>query len=95
MKTFTYPVKDFKVVSVSSNTNSFGLYGVILVAKDGEAIEIAVGSLYKPNKGDILIKRIMSDEDGNILNYDFEGISFEIPRTLPIAPKEVVNEIWK
>jgi len=87
--------KEFKVVSVSSNTNSFGLYGVIMIARDGEAMEIAVGNLYKPKIGDILIKDIILAGNGKLISYTFRGISYELPRNLPEAPKEVVREVWE
>ena len=87
--------KEFKVVSVSSNTNSFGLYGVIMIARDGEAYEIAVGSLYKPNRGDIIIKDSILNPEYKQISYSFRGISYELPRNLPEAPKEVIREVWK
>ena len=45
------PTKSFKVVSVASNQNSFGLTGMILLAADGEAFEVAANSIsLKPQK---------------------------------------------
>ncbi len=81
--------KDFKVVSVSENHNSFGLYGVVLLAKDGTAYEVAMGSLYKPAKGDTLACRVINDRLDTIL-----GKSYELPRRLDDAPKEVIDLIW-
>lgn len=83
-------VKEFKVVTVSQNTNSFGLYGTILIARDGSAFEIAVSSLEKQPKGKVLNCDIINGALRNIA-----GVSYEIPRKLPTAPLEVVTEIWK
>ena len=76
--------KLFKVASVSSNTNSFGLYGMILIAQNGEAWEVGANYLNVKKKGDIV-------HGDNWASY-----GFEIPRQLkPDAPKEVVKEVWK
>jgi hypothetical protein len=80
----------FKVVSVSSNTNSFGLYGVIMVAKDGTAYEVGINYLGKPNKGQVLNAAV--SENGNLVSLE---VGYEIPRKLPTAPQKVVKEIWK
>ena len=72
--------KLFKVALVSTNTNSFGLYGMILVARDGESWEVAANSLNKRNRGDV-IKGI-------------DTHNFEIPRKLMKAPKAVIKKIW-
>lgn len=84
--------KQFKVVAVSSNTNSFGLYGMILMAKDGEAYEVAVNEIYKKNKNDIVCLP-MKNGKTNLLG-DCQ-ISFEIPRKLPNAPQKVIDEVWQ
>jgi len=49
--------KQFKVVAVSSNTNSFGYKQIVIVAADGEAWEIlkqAYGSETLPKEGDVI-----------------------------------------
>jgi hypothetical protein len=83
--------EQFKVVNVSNNTNSFGLYGVVILAKSGKAFEIGVGSLYKPKAGQMLNATLT--ESGNLDNI--EGISYEIPRMLEDAPQYVVDEVYK
>jgi len=85
-------LNQFKVASVSHNANSFGLHGVIIVAKDGTAYEIGVGSLYKPKKGVVWTAEV-SVGSGNI--QSIHGIGFEIPTRLNKAPQEVIDAVWE
>lgn len=84
--------KSFKVASVSSNHNSFGLRGMILVAQDGEAWEVAANDINVGKKGDVVsvpYNTIFPNEP------DFSGRGYEIPHRLqPDAPAGVVKEIW-
>lgn len=83
--------KEFKVVSVSSNTNSFGLHGVIMVARDGESYQGAKGQNMSPIKrGDIITVPLNSNEEP-----EFYKVGFEIPSKLANAPKDVIDQIWK
>ncbi len=76
----------FKVASVSSNRNSFGLFGMILVAQDGEAWEVAANDVYVLKKGDHVL---VSDD------RDWSAHGYEIPRQLkPDAPPAVVRQVW-
>lgn len=79
--------KSFTVIAVSSNTNSFGLKSIILVAEDGEAWEI-LKSAYSdplPKRGDT-IKRA-----GGVF-----AIGCECPRRLkdssPAVAKKIIAE---
>jgi hypothetical protein len=81
----------FKVVTVSKNQNSFGLFGVVMIAKSGRAFEIGVGSLHKPNVGDKLSCKLTENNDLS----EIEGMSFELPRNLIDAPQEVIDEVFK
>jgi hypothetical protein len=79
--------KSFTVIAVSSNTNSFGLKSIILVAEDGEAWEI-LKSAYSdplPKQGDT-IKRA-----GGVF-----AIGCECPRRLsdstPAVAKKIITE---
>lgn len=81
----------FKVVTVSSNTNAFGLHGVVLVDKTGIAYEVGMNYLSVPQTGAVLQGYITPN--GNLSSL--EGKSYEIPRKLPSPSKEVLNEIWK
>ena len=83
--------KAFKVAAVSSNTNSFGLYGTVLLAKDGEAFEVAVNGVNKKVVGDIVQFPVRNGKtDPEATTHFF----FEIPRILPKAPTKVVDEVW-
>lgn len=76
--------KNFKVVAVSTNTNSFGLYGVILMSQDGEAWRAAHGQLELPQQGDTIK-----------IDLGAWGASgFEIPEKLPPPPPEVLAQVW-
>ncbi len=81
--------KLFKVASVSENTNSFGLWGMILMAEDGETWEVAANSLNKKTKGD-LINVPLTDEG----RAYFATLGFEIPTPRGIAPPAVVKEVF-
>jgi len=79
-------IESFKVAAVSTNTNSFGLYGHIFIARSGKAFEAAANHINRKNKGEVV--RLDAD------NPNFAELGFEIPRELPTAPEEVVNEVW-
>ena len=86
----TYPL-DFKVVSVSQNTNSFGLHGVVLVARNGRAFEIACSRINVPDRG-ATIKAELHEETHNLAGIP--GISYEIPRKLPAPSKDVIKALF-
>jgi len=86
--------KEFKVVAVSSNTNSFGLRGVVLVAKDGEAWQGGVSHLYVPKQGDIIRLIFREKSQGELEAYPQFPFNCEIPERLPDAPAEVVKEAF-
>jgi len=80
--------KEFKVASVSENRNSFGLRGMILVARDGEAWQVAANNLNEKKKGEILK---VPSFGGKV---DFSYLEFEIPERVVDAPPGVVEEVW-
>jgi len=83
--------KAFKVAAVSSNTNSFGLYGTVLVAQDGEAYEIALNDINKKKVGDTVLLPVKNGKT------DIMGdcqLFFEIPRKLPTAPQKIIDQVW-
>jgi hypothetical protein len=82
--------KSFKVASVSSNRNSFGLTGLILIARDGEAWEVGANYLNVKAKGEVISVPI-----GGRHGRHFDCLGFEIPTPLPHAPEGVVAEVWK
>lgn len=69
----------FKVVSVSENTNSFGLHGVIICDKSGLAFEVGIGQMFCPKKDAIISGQVTAA--GNLSSL--QGITYEIPRKLP------------
>lgn len=88
--------KEFKVVTVSKNTNSFGLRGFIAVAKDGDAFEAAANYLNVPKKGSTLQIAHVNDRDGNPTEKcDYGAGYYEIPRQLDKCPADVVKAIWE
>ena len=82
-------VKKFKVVAVSTNTNSFGLHNVILVAQDGEAYQAGHSYFNLPIKNDIVELEVLKSG----LNWGVAG--FEIPEKKSDAPAEIVKDIWR
>ena len=80
----------FKVASVSTNANSFGLLGHILVAKNGTAFECGKTRQFAHTKGDIV--KVECHYPGGFFNW--AGAGFEIPHALPNAPRKVVKEVW-
>jgi hypothetical protein len=80
--------KLFKVASVSSNANSFGLRGMILMAQDGEAWEVGANALNVKQKGAIVAVEIVNDQPA------WATLGYEIPRELGKAPAKVVREVW-
>lgn len=85
----------FKVVAVSANTNSFGLHQCVMLAKNGVAYKACANYLNVPKKGDILEVPALLDKDKNPTDkFNFSALSFEIPEKMPIAPKEVIAEVW-
>jgi hypothetical protein len=81
--------KSFKVASVSDNTNSFGLTGMILIAADGEAFEVGASYMHVKKKGDVVQVPVIGKTGRN-----FASLGFEIPHKLPDAPAGVVEEVW-
>lgn len=81
--------KSFKVASVSDNANGFGLRGHVLVAEDGEAWEVGITGQFARKQGETV--RLNLDREGQ---PDWAFFGAEIPRKLPNAPRNVVNEIW-
>lgn len=79
---------DFKVVAESSNANAFGLYGYVLVARDGRAWEVGKYRGCVPwHKGQTVFMPV--DASGNPV---FAGC--EIPRELPRMPEAALAEVW-
>lgn len=85
--------QDFKIVAVSSNTNSFGLKQMIMVAKDGTAFKGCFNSLNVKNKGETITAEYNTIHFGDRV-YSFPG--GELVEKLPhVQDKEIINEIFK
>jgi len=84
------PIKEFKVAAVSSNTNSFGLYGMLLLAKDREVWQVGANNLHVKKVGDIVEVRV--DEVNS--EPDFTSLSYEIPQRMPDCTQKLADEIW-
>lgn len=98
----------FRLLTKSTKTNSFGLRGCILVAKDGEAWEVAVADDYRsPVYGhDYLVRTptpayfnlppgerdYASQDDMTVDTWSCLG--WELPHRLNKAPQKVVDKAW-
>lgn len=91
LRTFT---KEFKVFGVSSNTNSFGLTGVIIVAKDGETWEGGVSQLHVPKKGDTIKLVYTEVAQGQLAKYPQFPSGWEIPERHKDAPAVVLQQLF-
>lgn len=93
--------RQFIVASVSTNTNSFGLTGVVLVARNGEAFEAATNTTgpFALKAGDMVALPIVCDNNsimgpGRYQWVSSTGRTFEIPRRLDDCPRQVVGQLF-
>ena len=90
--------KTFRVISISENTNSFGLTGHILVATDGETWEVAksrygdVRSQWK--RGQDIIVPVVASEQGEFIRFEWGSLSCEIPCRKNDCPDSILKEIY-
>jgi len=87
-------VKEFKVFKKSLNTNSFGLYQLFVMAKDGEVYKTCASQYNAKNEGEIINGIFHMDKNGKRNDCIFVGHELT-ERLSPDAPEEVVTEIWK
>lgn len=84
--------KTFVVAAISTKPNSFGLHGIVLVAKDGEAWEVGHCQSSPPEsawkKGQLLDFPLDYSSGGE---PQFAGRGCEIPRRLIQCPANVVK----
>jgi hypothetical protein len=97
--TFIRARQMFLVASVSTNVNSFGLNGVILVARDGEALEAATYAMenFAIEKGEFVTLPIAKPGTTDETRYGWvstAGRTFEIPRALPKCPENALAELF-
>jgi hypothetical protein len=90
--------KPFKVASISSNPNSFGLYGHIMIAEDGETWQVgrvrSGGLPVRWERGQIIDVPLMMDPLRGVPRPSWEELHCEIPQLLPDAPDDVLAEVW-
>jgi hypothetical protein len=79
---------EFKVATISTNYNAFGLRGVILVGRDGVVYEVASGDLNLPKKGEVVRVKV----EGGSPAFHKKG--WEVPARKPDAPPRVIQEVW-
>lgn len=86
-------IEIFKVIAVSTNTNSFGLHQMVLVAKSGVTFKACANSLNLAKK-DSEVSVPVTIKNDKIVNYNFTALGYEIPEQMNNAPKEVLKEIF-
>lgn len=84
--------KEFRVATISSNTNSFGLKQMIIIARDGEAYCTHKTAQFAPSKGDSIYFEA-DIVNGQVGRKYIAGHEMTYP--YPAAPEEVVAEIFK
>lgn len=89
----TETTQQFLVVAKSSNTNSFGLYQMILVAKDGTGRKSHASMYNAKEVGELVDLNVHVDDDGHIIRSYFTG--HEMTTKLPSLDKKSASEMWK
>lgn len=84
--------KEFKVVAVSENTNSFGLKQMVMVAKDGSSFRGCFNSLNVKNQGETITGTVTVEDNGKELHTEFIG--GELVEKLLAPPLTTINAIW-
>jgi len=84
--------KQFKVVAVSENTNSFGLKQMVMVAKDGSAFRACFSYLNVKAKDELINGTVTVNENGKEVRTEFVG--GELCEKLLSPPLETVRAIW-
>jgi len=88
---------EFKVIAITSNTNSFGLRQCVLVAKNGLAYKACANSINMPKQGSVITIPYQggSGDIGDApITLSFAHKGFEIPERIEDAPREVIDEFW-
>lgn len=65
--------KTFQAMAISQNTNSFGLYQMILKSQDGETFVSHASYLNVPKVGDKIELNQTFNKDGGRTNFHFSG----------------------
>jgi hypothetical protein len=86
--------KYFAVITVSKNTNSFGLYRIVLLALDGDAYEVDYNQVIPLERGNIVRQISTLNEEGEIVEKYWDK-NFENPRQIKQAPKLLAETFWE
>lgn len=86
-------IRDFKVVAKSENTNSFGLYQMVLVSKDGKAFKTCASYMNVKQEGEIVKQHFTFNKEGKEVGHYFPGC--ELTESIEAPPADVLQEIWK
>jgi hypothetical protein len=92
--------KEYKVAAVSSNTNSFGLHNIVLLARDGEAWDVGASHFtierHGIAKGTILrcpLRPVRNTLASPRYDHDWAFFGFEIPNPRPKADVATMNAV--
>jgi len=86
-------IVDFKVVAVSTNTNSFGLRQMIMVSKDGHTYTACFNYLNVKDRGDTIKGQVHYGNNGQPGTVIFPG--GELVERQENAPKSFVKQAFK
>ena len=86
-------LKEFKVVAVSTNTNSFGLYQMIVMARDGQTYKTCANQYNVSKQGDIIrMKKHIHPASGRLISESFDN--HELTEQVSPADDEIINDVW-
>jgi hypothetical protein len=87
----------FKVIARSSNTNSFGLRGHVLISRTGLAVELALNNLNAIDPETnvrVPVRRYDLVDRQSLANAVAHHLHGEIPRALDKAPRKVLKAVF-
>lgn len=84
----TNQTQKFVVVGISDNSNSFGLWGHVLVNEQGHAYQIGLNYLRKRHVNDVMQIPVADD-----MTPQWHLIGAEIPQRLPDMPKNLLAKV--
>lgn len=85
--------ENFKVVAVSSNSNSFGLRQIVLVAKSGVAFKACASYMNLPKKDSTVNVPVLVKNE-IVVGYDLAALGYELPERMDNCPAPVLAEIF-
>jgi hypothetical protein len=87
--------KEFKVVAVSENNNSFGLRQMIVVARDGETYKVCSNSLNVRDVNEIIPMTIFTHPITHIdIRRTFDG-NYELQQKQEDCSASMLSLIWE